>query len=228
VQATETDGASSVAIEEIDVNIPDILGELANRTQLTRRSIFQILVASCRLEDFKRNPQQFIEMASNSINRCKQETLVKGITYERLGDKMFYAQELFKQGKLTGYVKNLIEVRKSLYERVSYESDIEARFATELEQHEDIKLYTKLPVWFTIPTPLGSYNPDWAVLIESGNGERLYFVVETKGTSLLNELRRFEAAKILCSKKHFKALENQKDPARYRVVSSVDELLSGI
>ena len=225
VEATEIAGAAPVVLEESDIELPDLLTELQDRTQLTRRSIHQILVGSGRLDDFKRNPQQFIELAAQAINRCKQRALVDGIKYQRIGDEAYYAQELFEQEELTGYLKNMLEAEKSVHERVIYESDTEARFADDLEKNAAVKLYAKLPGWFTVPTPLGSYNPDWAVLIDTDEGERLYFVVETKGSTLLDDLRLTESAKIECGKAHFHALEVRENPVRYKVAASVDQLL---
>ena len=226
VEATETAGATVVTLEESDIELPDILTELQDRTQLTRRSIYRILVGSQRLNDFKRNPQQFIELAAQAINRCKRQALVDGIRYQRLGDESYYAQELFEQEELTGYLRNMLEAGKSLYDKVVYESDTEARFADQLEKNTAIKLYAKLPGWFTVPTPLGGYNPDWAILMESDAGERLYLVVETKGSSLVDNLRLTEAAKIKCGEKHFNALAVREQPARYEVAASVEELLA--
>ena len=226
VEATEIAGAAPVALEEPDIELPDILTELQDRTQLTRRSIHRVLVDSERLGDFRRNPQRFIELAAEAINRCKRQALVDGIKYRRIGDESYYAQELFEQEELTGYLRNMIEAGKSVYEKVVYESDTEARFADHLEKNTAIKLYSKLPGWFTVPTPLGGYNPDWAILMESDEGERLYLVVETKGSSLVDNLRRTEAAKIQCGKAHFEALAVRERPARYEVAASVDELLA--
>jgi hypothetical protein len=134
-------------------------------------------------------------------------------------------QELFEQEELTGYLKNLIAVEKSVYEQVVYDSDTEARFADQLEKNTAIKVYAKLPGWFTVPTPLGSYNPDWAVLVEKDGSERLYFVVETKGGLFADEFRDQERAKIECGRAHFKALSVSEAPARYVVARSLDQLL---
>ena len=226
VEATEIAGATVVALDEPDIELPDILTELQDRTRLTRRSIYRILVGSRRLNDFRRNPQQFIEFASQAINRCKRQALVDGIRYRRIGDDSYYAQELFEQEELTGYLRNMLEAGKSVYEKVVYESDTEARFADQLEKNTAIKLYAKLPGWFTVPTPLGGYNPDWAVLMTSDAGERLYLVVETKGSSQPDDLRLKEAAKIACGRAHFKAIAVREHPARYEVAASVDELLA--
>lgn len=102
VEATEIEGAATVVLNEIDIELPDLLTDLQDRTQLTRRSIQRILAESLRLEDFKRNPQQFIEIAADAINRCKRLALVDGIKYQRLGDEYYYAQELFENEELTG------------------------------------------------------------------------------------------------------------------------------
>ena len=228
VEATETAGAATVVLDDADIELPDVLTELQDRTQLTRRSIQWILCGSSRLDDFRRNPQQFIELAEQAIKRCKQQALVDGIKYQRLGDESYYAQELFEKEELTGYLKNMLDTTKSVYEKVVYESGTEAGFADQLEKNIAVKVYAKLPGWFTVPTPLGSYNPDWAVLIDSDGGERLYFVVETKGSLVAGDLRSTESAKIECGKAHFNALKVGESPARYEVATSVDELLAGM
>ena len=228
VEATEIAGAATVVLDEFDIALPDVLTELQDRTQLTRRSIQRILSASGRLDDFKRNPQQFIELATESINRCKQKALVDGIKYQRLGDEYYYAQELFETQELTGYLKNMLDSTKSVYEQVIYEFGIEASFADQLEKNTAVKVYAKLPGWFAVPTPLGSYNPDWAVLIDSDEGERLYFVVETKSSLFSSDYRGTESAKIECGKAHFNALKVGETPARYAVATSIEELLAGI
>ncbi len=228
VEATETVGAATVVLDEADIELPDVLTELQDRTQLTRRSIRRILSGSRRLDDFKRNPQQFIEIAGQAINHCKRQALVDGIKYQRLGDEHFFAQELFEKEELTGYLKNMLATSKSVYEHVVYESGIEADFADQLEKNTAVKVYAKLPGWFAVPTPLGSYNPDWAVLIDSGEEERFYFVVETKGSPFVGDLRITESAKIACGKAHFIAVKVDESQARYEVATTVAELLAGI
>ncbi|MBW0172137.1 MAG: DEAD/DEAH box helicase family protein [Hydrogenophaga sp.] len=207
IVAQETAGASVVVLDEGDIELPDILTELQNRTQLTRRSIAQILVESHRLHDFKRNPQQFIEIVADGINRCKRVVLVDGIRYQRLGDDQYYAQELFEKEELTGYLRNMLQdAQRSVYQHVVYDSEVERDFADQLEKNDAIKVYAKLPGWFKVPTPLGTYNPDWAVLVTTPDGDRLYFVVETKSSLFDNDLRNTESAKIECGRVHFKAL----------------------
>lgn len=229
VETTETGTAPPITIDERDIELPDLLTDLQDKTQLTRRSIVRILKASGRLDDFKRNPQDFIELAAETINRTKRMALVDGIKYQRLGDEHYYAQELFQTEELMGYLKQSLEVTKGVFERVIYDSaGIEKGFAEDLEKNEAVKVYAKLPAWFKVPTPLGSYNPDWAVLIEKDGSERLYFVVETKGSLFKDDLRDKEGAKIHCGKQHFKAISVDANPARYVVATSLDDVFRAL
>ena len=228
VEATLKTTSAPVVLDETDVELPDILTDLQDRTQLTRRSIQRILVGSRRLDDFKRNPQKFIEQTAEAINRCKRLALVDGIKYRRIGDGHYYAQELFQENELRGYIGNmLMNTEKAVYEHVVYDSDVERAFAAELERNEAIKVYAKLPSWFKVPTPLGSYNPDWAVVVAGDDGhERLYFVVETKGGLFADALRPIEEGKIKCGRAHFGALAVGESPAQYVVERTVDGLLA--
>lgn len=227
VEATEKAGAATVVLDEMDIELPDLLTDLQDRTQLTRRTITSILTGSGRLDDFKRNPQQFIELAAETINRCKRLALVDGIKYQKLGDEHFYAQELFDQEELTGYLKNmLMNTEKSIYEHVVYDSSTERDFADAMEKNDAIKLYAKLPGWFKVPTPLGSYNPDWAVLVEQDDAQRLYFVVETKSSLFTDDLRDKESAKLACGKAHFQTLAVEENPAQYVVARNLSDVLS--
>jgi len=229
VEANEKKGAYTVNLDESDIELPDILTDLQDRTQLTRRTLVRILTESKRLDDFKRNPQQFIELAGEIINRCKRLALVDGIKYVKLGDDSFYAQELFEQQELTGYLKNmLLNTEKSVYEHVVYDSAIERDFAQALEHNDAVKVYAKLPGWFRIPTPLGSYNPDWAILVEQDGAERLYFVVETKSSLFNDDLRPIEQAKIDCGTAHFKLLTTDEASLRFGRASSVDDVIAGV
>lgn len=227
VDASLLSVSDSITLNEGDIELPDVLTELQDRTHLTRKTIARILTESHRLNDFKRNPQQFIELAADAINRCKRLALVNGIKYQRLGDEHFYAQELFETEELTGYLKNLVQnTTKSVYEHVVYDSSVERDFAEALERNEAIKVYAKLPGWFKVPTPLGTYNPDWAVLVERDGQERLYFVVETKSSLFKDDLLDLESGKIKCGAAHFKALAVGENPAIYRKLKDVDGLLN--
>ena len=226
VDATGTVTSAPVTLDEGDIELPDILTDLQDKTQLTRRSIHRILVDSGRLDDFKRNPQQFIELAAEVIHRSKRLALVDGIKYQRIGAEDYYAQQLFETEELVGYLKSMIDANKSVHEQVIYQSGTERTFAEQLEMNEAIKVYAKLPGWFRVPTPLGPYNPDWAVLVEKDGAERLYFVVETKSGLFTDDLRDKEEAKIECGRAHFKALAVRESPARYVVARNLDDVLS--
>lgn len=227
VEASETSSAAPVILDEGDIELPDILTDLQDKTQLTRRSIARVLTESGRLDDFKRNPQQFIELVGEVINRSKRLALVEGIKYQRIGDEEYYAQELFEQEELTGYLKNLLDTQKSVYEQVVYDSNTERDFAVALNKNEDVKVFAKLPGWFKVPTPLGTYNPDWAVLVERDGAERLYLVVETKSSLFDDDLRNRETAKISCGKAHFEALAKvETNPAQFMVAKDLEKLLA--
>ncbi len=226
VTAEETSASAFTTIHEDDIELPDIITDLQDKTQLTRGSIVKILTESRRLQDFARNPQQFIDYAAEAINRTKRLALVDGIKYSKIGDEHFYAQELFQQEELKGYLKNTLETKKSVYTHVVYDSaGVERNFAEDLEKNEAVKVYAKLPSWFKVPTPLGTYNPDWAVVVDDSGQEKLYFVVETKGSTWWGDLRHVEGAKILCGEKHFEEIASGGNPAKYIRVVDVDGMM---
>ncbi|ABI68850.1 type III restriction-modification system endonuclease [Syntrophomonas wolfei] len=197
-------------LDQIDIkhSLPDILRYLQDETRLTRRTIVRILIEARRLEDFKNNPQKFMEAVSDIIKQRMKLMIADGIKYERVGNLEFYRQELFEMQELKGYLKsNAIKVEKSVYDYLILDSNTEKEFAQMLEQDDEVKVYTKLPPKFVIETPIGNYNPDWAVLVDKDGTEKLYFVVETKGSTDSGQLRLFENYKIECGKKHFAALE---------------------
>jgi type III restriction enzyme len=230
VQTTEKkDGAYTVGLDEEGIELPDLLTDLQDRTHLTRRSLVTILTESGRLEDFRSNPQQFIEHTAEQINRCKRLALVDGIKYQKLGEQQVYVQELFEQQELTGYLKSMLQdTAKAIHEHVVYDSTTERDFAQSLEFNQDVVLYAKLPNWFKVPTPLGNYNPDWAVLLLNDGVQRLYFVVETKSSLFVDDLRDKEWAKIECGKAHFAALATGENPAHYLVARSINDVLQSV
>lgn len=160
------------------------------------------------------------------IKRKMRLMIVDGIKYEKIGDDEFYSQELFGTQELSGYLsKNIMKSKKSVYDYIIYDSDKEAEFAKKFEKNDSVKLYIKLPSWFKIETPIWSYNQDWAVLIEKDNTEKLYFVVETKGSILSEDLREKEIKKIECGKKHFEALGTD---IRYKKEDDYNKFIEGI
>jgi type III restriction enzyme len=174
---------------------------------LTRKSIVDILLKCKRLDLFKKNPQAFIEAVLDIIKMQMRLLLVDGIKYQRL-DSEVWCQELFENQELQGYMNsNLIESTKSPYDYVIYDSLVERDMAKRFESSSNVKVYAKLPSWFTIDTPLGSYNPDWVLVWEDDNEQKLYFVVETKGGIFEDAIKETERKKIECGEKHFEALE---------------------
>jgi len=228
VEATEKTGSQTIRLREDAIELPDLLAGLESRTQLTRRSLARIVIDSGRSSDFKRNPQAFIEQAAQAINNCKRGALVDGVKYQRVGADAYYAQELFHQKEINGYLKQMLDAKKSIYDKVVYESETERRFAEDMEKSIQVKVYAKLPGWFKVPTPLGGYNPDWAVLVDADGSERLYFVVETKGSADQADLQSKEQWKITCGKKHFEALQVREPKVRYEVATRLDDLLARV
>ena len=211
--------------------VPDVLGCIQSKTELTRSTIMAMLERSGRLGDVLKNPQLFLDMISAAVKRVLYGLMIDGIKYEKIGHseyemKLFEAQELeiylndftFKVGsaEASGADKTIYE------EYVPLDSAVESQFAEDCETSEQVKFYFKLPDWFKIPTPIGNYNPDWAVVFE--DDKKVYFVAETKdtGTSTIDllKLRESERQKIKCGKAHFKAF----DGLEYRVISRLNEL----
>jgi len=158
-----------------------------------------------------KNPQMFMEEVVDKISGVKRDMILDGIEYEKIGDETYWSQDLFEDEDLIGYLKeNAIPVNKSIYSHVIYDSStVEKPFAEALDADKDVKLFIKLPSWFKIDTPLGTYNPDWAIVLDKNNVERLYFVVETKGSIAREDLRGNESGKITCGRKHFRAIGDE-------------------
>jgi type III restriction enzyme len=201
--------AVSVADEAVSFGIrpvPDILAYLQNETELTRSTLVHILRASGRLAEFFVDPQRFMDAVAAILKYELHRLLVDGIKYECLPStepQAAWEMRLFKHEELVNYLTAL-QVQKSIYEYVVYDSEVEREFARRLDQRQDIKLFVKLPGWFEIDTPVGKYNPDWAILKE--DGQTLYLVRETKATRDFLQLRTSEADKIRCGQRHFEAL----------------------
>lgn len=199
--------------------VPDVLAYLQNETELTRSTLVRILKESGRLNEFFNDPQRFMDAVARVIKYELHRLLVDGIKYEKIpgsGPEAEWEMMLFKVEELVNYL-NALQVNKSVYEYVVYDSDVEREFARQLDQREDIKLFVKLPGWFQIDTPVGKYNPDWAVVKEGD--QTLYLVRETKGTCDFLQLRNSEADKVRCGKKHFEALD-----VPFAVVVSAEEV----
>lgn len=207
IETTEIDFGRNETINN-NTPLPDIVTYLQNETNLTRKSIVDALIESKSLHLFKKNPQTYMDKVVKIIRDVMQEMIVDGIKYTKIGDDAYYAQELFEKKELNGYLdQNMVKSKKSIYDYTVYDSEIERKFAQAFDNNNSIELYAKLPDWFKIDTPLGSYNPDWAIVVNDVNSsKRLYLIVETKGSIASKDLRPTENAKIKCGESHFAAL----------------------
>ncbi len=188
--------------------LPDMLGYLQRETRLTRGTLAQILIQSGRLPDAIVNAQQFLDCATRAIKYVKHNLMVDGIKYERIeGENGAWDMMLFEAKEINGYADRMVETMKSLYDAIECDSQTEIKFASGLEHRNEIKFFFKLPRWFKIETPLGTYNPDWAVVKQNLPDEtRLYLVRETKSTTNVFDIRPTEEGKITCGRAHFAAL----------------------
>lgn len=199
-------------------NLPDLLSYLQTSTDLTRSTLVRILIDSGRLDQFFKNPQQYMDETAAIIRGALQRLLVQGIQYERLGDgpESIWEMSRFDNQELVDHFSAL-QVNHSIYEYVPCDSKVERNFAKHLDGRSDIKLFVKLPSWFKIDTPVGEYNPDWAIVKEAD--ETLYLVRETKGSHDPIQLRTTEDAKIRSGKRHFEALD-----VDFSIAVSADEV----
>ena len=204
-----TTTAVSVAQEQVTHTsraLPDLLAYLQNETELTRSTLVRILKESGRLGEFFNNPQRFMDAVAAILKYELHRLLVDGIKYERItgsGSEAEWEMLLFKNEELINYLTAL-KVNNSVYEYVVYDSEVEREFAKRLDEREDIKLFVKLPGWFEVDTPVGKYNPDWAIV--KHEDQTLYLVKETKGTKDFLRLRTSEADKVRCGQRHFETL----------------------
>ena len=209
----------------------DLIGKLVEATGLTRRTIVAILkgIRPDTFHQFKFNPEEFIRKVGHIINDEKAMAVVQKIEYEKTDDT--YTMDIFTESTLRGKLGiNAIESHKSLYDLVVVDSEgVEKSFATELEQQDEVVVYTKLPRGFYINTPMGHYNPDWAIVFREGSVNHIYFVAETKGNDWQrSQLRGAEEAKIECAARHFKALSQGEKGICYGVVKDYKTLLDKV
>lgn len=212
-------------------DIPDVLGELQKKTGLTRQTICRILQKSERLAEIYHNPQRFIDLVAEKINEALSQIMADGVEYHRIADRT-YEMTLFKDFEfyLNQYSFSVSNQSKTIYEGyIALDSNTENTFARHCESSEDVEFYFKLPKNFKIPTPLGNYNPDWAVVFKGQN--KVYFVAETKNTGKgiqrgvdESKLDPSEQMKIAYARKNFEHLHRDYDDLEYRVVQSVEEL----
>lgn len=203
----------------------DLIGKLVEATGLTRKDLVKILtgIEKTVFDQFKDNPEEFIIKAAGLINDEKATAVIQHITYDMLDEK--YDTDIFTEPTMKGKLgTNVVKTKKHLYDHVLYDSANEKNFAQELDTNKDVAVYVKLPNGFYISTPVGKYNPDWAIAFYEGSVKHIYFVAETKGSLSSLQLRDIEKAKIHCAKEHFKAISN--GSVVYDVVDGYDELMN--
>jgi type III restriction enzyme len=210
--------------DDIKYLIPDIYGYIQSKVDLTRSTIYEILIRSERFAELETNPQLFLDNAITCIKGALNKLMIDGIKYQNI-DGSCYEMQLFENEEIETYLSGLFEVKnttKTLYNYVPIDSSIEEEFAKDCDVDDNVKFYFKLPRGFKIPTPIGNYNPDWAVIFDDDN--RIYFIAETKSSTDPNKRRVAENLKIACGKKHFAVFE--KEGVRYKVINAVDDLYS--
>ena len=197
-------------LEDTYSSLPYILGIISEETLIKRATVARIIKESGRGVDFLNNPQAFLERCLEIIKKHRHALAIDGIKYVKLDGQEYYAQEIFDTEELSANLdKNAVAVNRSVYDYIIYDSStIEKPFAKALDDDPDVKMFFKIPDRFKIETPIGTYNPDWAVYLERDGDKKLYFILETKGTTDLFGLRTPERLKIHCGTEHFKALEN--------------------
>ena len=202
----------------------DLIGKLVDETGLTRKAVIQILqgIQPTTFNQFKDNPEEFIIKAAALINDEKATAIIEHITYDVMDDK--YGTDVFTDPTIKGRLGvNAMKAKKHLYDHIVYDSSNEQAFATELDTNTNVAVYVKLPDGFYISTPVGHYNPDWAIAFYEGTVKHIYFVAETKGSMNSMQLRLIEESKIHCAREHFKAISNGE--VVYDVVDSYKTLL---
>ncbi|MCD8078032.1 MAG: restriction endonuclease subunit R, partial [Lachnospiraceae bacterium] len=202
----------------------DLVGKLVEETGLTRKDVIAILAGIDKVvfNQFKDNPEEFIIKAAALINDEKATAIIEHITYDMLDDH--YGTEVFTDPTIKGKVGvNAMKAKHHLYDHIVYDSSNEQKFATELDTNDSVAVYVKLPDGFYISTPVGHYNPDWAIAFKEGTVKHIYFVAETKGSMRSMQLRDIEKAKIHCAQEHFRAISS--GSVVYDVVDSYDALL---
>ena len=205
----------------------DLVGKLVDETGLTRKAIIQILTGIDKnvFEQFRHNPEEFIIKTAALINDEKATAIIEHITYDVMDAR--YDTDIFTEPTIKGKLgTNAMKANKHLYDHIVYDSTNEKTFAEKLDISTDVAVYVKLPDGFYISTPVGKYNPDWAIAFHEGNIKHIYFVAETKGSMSSMQLRLVEEAKIHCAREHFKAISGNN--VIYDVVDSYTSMMEKV
>ena len=206
----------------------DLLGKIAENTQLTRRTVAEILsgVEPAVFKQFKQNPEHFIAESSRLINEQKATIIIERLSYDQLTET--HDSDIFTAGQSKqDFTKATAKLKNHIYDYVVTDSKVEREFVQELDTSTEVIVYAKLPRGFLIPTPVGDYNPDWAISFKEGSVKHIYFVAETKGSMSSMELRAIEQSKIACARKFFAEINRKIDPehVKYDVVDSYGKLM---
>lgn len=206
----------------------DLVGKIAENTQLTRKTIAEILggIQSVVFKQFKQNPERFIAEISRLINEQKATIIIERLSYDGIAEK--HDVSIFTTGQSKqDFTKASEKLRNHIYDYAITDSKVEREFVTELDTSSEVVVYAKLPRGFLIPTPVGDYNPDWAISFKEGSVKHIYFVAETKGSMSTMELRAIEHTKIECARKFFEEINRKIDPehVKYDVVDSFGKLM---
>jgi len=206
----------------------DLIGGIAERVNLTRKVVGEILqkIHPQTFDKFKINPEEFIVETAKLIDAEKAATIIEHITYNKL-DEVWNAEEIFVDNEISGtYGQNVIDARKHIYDKLRYDSDIEKKIGADMDVANEVELYVKLPSGFYINTPMGKYNPDWAIILKENEIKHIYFVAESKGSTFDLQLREIENAKIECARRHFEKISS--GDIKYDVINSFEDLMRKI
>jgi len=224
-----TDRSTEISRKSIHSAVKyDLIGKVAENVQLTRKTVAEILsrISNAVFDQFKTNPENFVSEATRLINEQKATVIIEHLSYDALSES--HDIKIFTDGQSKqNFSKAGQPLKRHIYDYVITDSKTERKFVDELDKSAEVVVYAKLPKGFFIPTPVGNYNPDWAIAFEEGKIKHVYFVAETKGSMSSMELREIEKTKIECARKFFNEINRTIDPrnVKYDVVDSYDKLM---
>ncbi len=205
----------------------NLIEQIMERVSLSGKTIQNIIsqLEKGVFDQFKRNPEDFISQAITLINEEKATAIIEHLSYDLTSET--YSTDIFTQNQVRQNLKSAVRLKKHIYDYVATDSRIEENFVRDLDAGREVVVYAKLPRGFAIPTPVGNYNPDWAIAFKEGNIKHIYFVAETKGSMFSMELRKIEAGKIECARRFFDKINEKIDgqKIKYDVINSYTELM---
>jgi len=201
----------------------DLTGKISTETKLTRKTVSSILrgINNAVFAQFKTNPEDFISKAITLINEQKATIVIEHLAYDALSES--YSSDIFTERKSYDLTRGVANLKKHIYDFVFTDSTVEKEFVQQLDTSVEVEVYAKLPGGFFIPTPVGDYNPDWAIAFKDGSVKHVYFIAETKGSMSSMKLRKIEHSKIECARKFYSKMTS--DKVKYDVVNSYGKLM---